>query len=200
MCANSEDSPASETETPQDLSEAQPVKRNARPGFQDMIDREVKSDRIKGSALFGEIVGFIAMSICLSFFVVHYTRDTGFFTDDFGGLEMSLLFGSGGFALSIIILRIMIRRKNMIRPLDVASIVVFVIAQAVLLSVFPFDFAHVGDALPSYLSWIVDWISDDLGAIILAIGIIGGIIGAIFVSIIFVSVRQKLKEDDFTQG
>jgi hypothetical protein len=199
MSTDSDGLPASETETPEEQGEAQPAKREVRSGFRDMIDREVKSDRIRGGAIVGEIVGFVAMSICLSFFVVHYTRDTGFFTDEFGSLEMALLFGSGGFAISLTALRIVIRRKNVIRPLDISNMGMFVIAQSVLLSVFPFDFAHIGDALPRYLSWTVDWISDDLGAIILAIGIVGGILGAIVVGFIYVNVRKQLQAEQALQ-
>jgi hypothetical protein len=163
--------------------------------FREMIDREVKADRIVGGALFGEIVALIVISSLLAFFVVHEVRDTGFYTDEFGALEKFLLFGAGAFAVFLIALRIVVRRKNIIRPLDFASLAMFVVAHLVLLSVFPFDFAYVGDALPRYLSWTVGWISDDIGAIILGFGAVGGTIGAIFTAVTYVSVRKRLKED-----
>ena len=166
--------------------------------FREMIDRETKNDKIVGGALFGEIAALVAISAILAFFVTHELRDTGFYTDDFGSLERFLLFGAGGFAVSLIALRIVVRRKNLIRPLDFASMVLFVVAHVVLLAVFPFDFAYVGDALPGYLSWTVSWISDDLGAILLALGAVGGTIGAAFIGVIYVHVKKRLEEPTTT--
>jgi hypothetical protein len=162
--------------------------------FREMIDKEVKNDRIEGGALYGEIAALILMSALLAFFVTHELRDTGFYTDEFGALEKSLLFGAGGFAVFLIALRVVVRRKNVIRPLDFASMILFVVAHIVLLSVFPFDFAYVGDALPGYLAWAVDWISDDMGAILLALGVIGGTVGSVFIAVIFVHVKKRLDE------
>ena len=167
--------------------------------FREMIDRETKNDKIVGGALSGEIAALVAISAILAFFVTHELRDTGFYTVEFGPLERFLLFGAGGFAVSLIALRIVVRRKNMIRPLDFASMIMFVIAHVVLFVVFPFDFAYVGDALPGYLSWTVGWISDDLGAILLALGAVGGTIGAAFIGVIFVHVKERLEEDTATQ-
>lgn len=162
--------------------------------FREMIDREVRNDRIRGGALFGEIAAFVAISALLAFFVVHELRDTGFYTDEFGPLEKFLLFGAGGFAVSIIALRVIVRRKNVIRPLDFASMMMFVVAHVALFVVFPFDFSYVGDALPGYLSWTVSWISDDLGAALLALGAVGGTVGAGFIGVTYVHVKRRLEE------
>ncbi len=166
--------------------------------FREMIDRETKNDKIVRGALFGPIAALVAISAILAFFVAHELRDTGFYTDEFGALEKFLLFGAGGFAVSRIALRIVVRRKNVIRPLDFASMMMFVVAHAVLLAVFPFDFAYVGDALPGYLSWTVGWISDDLGAVLLALGAVGGTIGAAFIGVIYVHVKKRLEEKPTT--
>lgn len=159
-----------------------------------MIDRETKNDKIVGGALFGEIAALVAISAIPACFVTHELRDTGFYTDEFGPLERSLLFGAGGFAVSLIALRIVVQRKNMIRPLDFASMMMFVVAHVVLLAVFPFNFAYVDDTLLGYLSWTVGWIADDFGAILLALGAFGGAIGATFIGVIYVHVRKRLKE------
>lgn len=167
--------------------------------FREMIDRETKNDKIVGGALFGEIAALAVISAILAFFVAHELRDTGFYTYEFGALEKFLLFGAGGFAVSLIALRVVVRRKNVIRPLDFASMIMFVVAHAVLLAVFPFDFAYVGDALPGYLSWTVSWISDDFGAILLALGAVGGTVGAAFIGVIYVHVKNRLEEEPATQ-
>ncbi|MGB2580939.1 MAG: hypothetical protein WBD03_00520 [Thermoplasmata archaeon] len=167
--------------------------------FREMIDKETVNDKIGGGALFGEIAALVAISAIFAFFIAHELRDTGFYTDEFGALEKFLLFGAGGFAVSLIALRIVIRRKNVIRPLDFASMIMFVVAHVVLLAVFPFDFTYVGDALPGYLSWTVSWISDDLGAVLLALGAGGGTIGAAFIGVIYVHVKKRLEESPTTQ-
>jgi hypothetical protein len=181
-----------ETVTPK--TQAEPEKQTAKPNwFDEMIDREIKNDRIVGGALVGEIVAFVFISALLSFFVAHELNDTGFYTDEFGGLEKFMLFGAGGFAVSLIGLRIIIRRKNLIRPLDAASLMFFVAAHAILLAVFPFDFAYVGDAMPRFLAWTVDWISDSMGAILLGLGVVGGSVGIVFTLVTYVNVRKRLE-------
>jgi hypothetical protein len=181
------------------VDEPEVPKKEEGAWFREMIDRETKNDKIVGGALFGEIAALVMISAILAFFVAHELRDTGFYTDEFGPLEKFLLFGAGGFAVSLIALRIVVRRKNLIRPLDFASMMLFVVAHSVLLVVFPFDFTHVGDALPGYLSWTVRWISDDLGAILLALGAVGGTIGAAFIGVIYVHVKKRLEELPATQ-
>ena len=181
-------------EEPASQAEPEPEQPKKTDWYRDMIEKEVKADRITGGSLVGEIVAFFVLSSVLAFFVVHELNDTGFYTDAFGALEKFLLFGAGGFAVALVVLRIIVRRKNVIRPLDIASLLFFVVAHAVLLSIFPFDFSYVGDALPSYLSWSVDWMSDTIGKALLALGVFGGTIGAVFTFITYVGVKKRLKE------
>ena len=190
----SEEQGAVEEPAHQAEPEPEPEQPKKTDWYRNMIDKEVKADRITGGTLVGEIIAFFDLSSVLAFFVVHELRDTGFYTDAFGALEMFLLFGAGGFGVALVVLRIIVRRKNVIRPLDVASLLFFVIAHAVLLSVFPFDFSYVGDVLPSYLSWCVDWMSDTIGRILLALGVFGGCVGAVFTFATYVGVKKRLKE------
>ncbi|HUV60752.1 MAG TPA: hypothetical protein VMW71_01105 [Thermoplasmata archaeon] len=155
--------------------------------------KEAKKDRLEGPNIIGEIAGLVFISSLLWFFVAHKLEDTGFYTDEFGTLEMTMLFSAGGFAVLLAALRIMIRRRNLLRPLDVASFLLFAIAHAVLLARFPFDFEYVADALPSFLQWTVGWMNDTVGAIILALGIVGGIVGAIVTLLTYLGVREELR-------
>jgi hypothetical protein len=190
----SEEQGAVEEQAHQAEPEPEPKQPKKTDWYRDMIEKEVKADRITGWTLVGEIVAFFVLSLILAFFVVHELNDTGFYTDEFGTLEKFLLFGAGGFAVALVVLRIIVRRKNIIRPLDVASLLFFVVAHAVLLAVFPFDFSYVGDALPGYLSWSVDWMSDTIGKILLALGVFGGTLGAVFTFATYVGVKRRLKE------
>jgi hypothetical protein len=154
---------------------------------------EAKKDRIEGPTIFGEIVALVFISSLLWFFAAHKLEDTGFYTDEFGTLEMAMLFSAGGFAVALAVLRIIIRRRNMLRPLDIASFALFAIAHAVLLARFPFDFEYVADTLPSFLQWTVGWMNDTIGAIILALGIVGGIVGAFVTLLTYLGVREELR-------
>jgi hypothetical protein len=135
----------------------------------------------------------VFISALLWFFVAHKLQDTGFYTDEFGPLEMTMLFSAGGFAVLLSVLRLTVRRRNMLRPLDVASFLLFALAHAVLLVRFPFDFEHVTDVLPSFLQWTVGWIDNAIGAVLLALGIVGGIIGAIVTLMTYIGVREELR-------
>jgi hypothetical protein len=155
--------------------------------------KEVKKDRIEGPNIIGEIAGLVFITSLLWFFVAHKLEDTGFYTDDFGALEMTMLFSAGGLAVLLAVLRIIIRRRNLLRPLDIASFLLFAVAHAVLLARFPFDFEFVADVLPSFLQWTVGWMNDTAGAIILALGILGGIIGAFVTLLTYLGVKEELR-------
>lgn len=161
-----------------------------------LVDRigkdSAKKDRVEGQDLIGEIVALVLMSFALWFFVAHKLKDSGFYTDDFGTLEMAALYSAGGFVVLLAFLRVLIRRRNMLRPLEIASFGLLSTAHAILLATFPFDFEHVGDVLPRALSWSVDWMSDTVGAVILALGIPGGIIGAVITAVIYIRVKKEL--------
>lgn len=167
--------------------------------LQKLGKREARKDRIVGSNLFGEIVAALFISTLLWFFIAHKLEETGFYTDDFGALEMSLMYSSGAFAVLLAVLRILVRRRNILRPLDVASFLLFSIAHAVLLISFPFNFDHVTAVLPGALEWTVGWISEPIGKLLLALGLVGGLIGAVFTLLIYLGARKELSEAPLQQ-
>ena len=153
---------------------------------------ESKKDRLAGQNLIGEFVAVFVLSCLLWFFVAHKLEGSGFFTDDFGSLEMFMVYFGGAFALLPVVLRILVRRRNVVRPVDVASMLFLSSAHAVLLASFPFDFEHVDAVLPSFLQWTVSWMSDSIGAAVLAIGLFGGLIAASFTFVIYIAVKREL--------
>lgn len=162
-------------------------------GWRDKIAREeARKDRLKGPALIGEFVAVLAVSALLWFFVAHKLQDTGFFTDEFGAVEMFFMYAAGAFALVPVILRLILRRRNILRPLDAVNLLFLSAAHAVLLASFPFDFEHVTAVLPGFLTWTVGWISDSVGTAILWLGLIGGLLGATFTMVVYIGVRRQL--------
>ena len=176
-----------------EISEAEPAPAPMR--WIDKIVRETaKKDTIKGSDLVGEFFGLAVMCIALWFFVAHKLNETGFYTDDFGTAEMFALYSAGAFGVSVAVLRIVVRRHNVVRPFEAASMVYLAAAHAVLLASFPFEFEHVSAVLPGSLEWIVGWMSNTFGKIILALGIPGGLLGAVLVTSLYFGVRRELQK------
>ena len=162
-------------------------------GWMDRIAKNsVKKDKIEGSDLIGEFVALVLMMAALWFFVAHKLNETGFYTEEFGGMEMFALYSAGAFTVFVAAVRIALRRHNIVRPLETASFVLLSVAHAVLLVRFPFDFDHVADVLPGALEWTVGWISETIGKVILALGIPGGIIAAAITMIIYFGVKKEL--------
>ena len=154
--------------------------------------QEARKDRLRGPNLVGEAVAAVFLSFMLWFFVAHKLEETGFYTEAFGSLEMFMLYSAGAFAIFVVAVRLILRRRNMVRPLDVVSLLLLSSAHAVLLASFPFDFQYVSDVLPSALQWTVGWMDDTIGKIILALGLIGGLIGAVFTTAIYFGVKTEL--------
>lgn len=127
----------------------------------------------------GEIVGIFFIALFAAFFVYHQTENTGFMTSDFG-LTASLFF-YGSFAATIMasIARAIIGRRDTTRPFELASNVFTAIAALWFLSAFPFNFAHLADALPSFMQFILSWITNEIGWLIILLTAIVSIAVAI---------------------
>ena len=127
------------------------------------------------------------------YFVAHQTGSTGFFTSRFNTLELLLFYGCP------IVERILFPalsglfgRKNLARLFDVFGLVFIAIAFTWLFVVFPFDFAHLADVLPSFLRFLVQWISNDIARVLMVLGIIVALVLAIYYAILYVLVRKEL--------
>jgi hypothetical protein len=57
--------------------------------------------------------------------------------------------------------------------------------------VFPFNFAHLGDLLPSSLQFLLSWIPNYLGRIILLLVGLGGLFNSVYTPVIYFSVRRE---------
>lgn len=127
----------------------------------------------------GEIVGIFFIALFAAFFVYHQTTNTGFMTPEFGLTATILFYGS--FALSILTsaARAVIGRRDRARPFELASNVFTAIAALWFLSAFPFNFAHLADALPSFMQFILSWITNEIGWVIILLTAIVSIAVAI---------------------
>jgi hypothetical protein len=167
------------------LSEIKP-----KDGFAGHAQSMAKKDVMKLSERTGEIIGIFCVLILLAFFISHQTSSTGFFTPKFGSLEKFLFYGSLSFGIITSIGKIVVGRKNPIRPLDAFGAVFSGIALLWLLNVFPFDFSHLSDILPDSLRAIVMWISNDIAKMLMIFGVIVSLIVAVYTIALYISIRQ----------
>jgi hypothetical protein len=156
-------------------------------------EKEAKKDVMKLSERAGELIGIFCILILLIFFITHQTSSTGFFTSKFGRLEQFLFYGSLSFGIITSIGKIIVGRKNAIRPLEAFGALFSFSALLWLLHVFPFDFTYLTDILPEFLQLITIWISNDIAKIFMIIGIAGSFVTALYILGLYVSIHQLEK-------
>jgi hypothetical protein len=165
-------------------------KNKTKGWFTRHAESEAKKDVIKLSARVGELIGIFCILILLIFFITHQTSSTGFFTSKFDNLEQFLFYGSLSFGIISSIGKIIIGRKNTIRPLEAFGAIFSCIALFWLLYIFPFDFSHLADFLPEILQLITMWISNGIVKIFMMIGIIGSLVTSIYIIALYVSIHS----------
>jgi len=129
--------------------------------------RKPDHERLRVSDRVGELVSILAMALVFSFFAYHQAAQTGFFTDAFGPTAM--LFVYGPIMLSVVapLIRSFSGRRNPARPMEAVTNLFSAVAAIWLLMVFPFTFAHLADALPTSLQFLLAWVTNDIGRIVL---------------------------------
>ncbi len=126
-----------------------------------------KTDRefLSISQRVGELISIVFMLLCFGFFLYHLVAQTGFFTDQFGAWEQFFFFGPMLLAVTAPFARAIIGRRNPARPLEVVTNLFMAAGAYWLLMVFPFNFAHLADALPGAFRFLLAWINNDIGRI-----------------------------------
>ena len=117
--------------------------------------------------------------------------ETGFFTTEFGRLEMLALYGPMVINLLPPIVRMLTGRRNPARLFEALTAVCLATGSLWLLTVFPFEFSHLADILPAGLQFTIGWISNGFARVILIFQVVLGPISLIANLAKFVSVRKK---------
>jgi hypothetical protein len=138
-----------------------------------------------------ELLFDAAMLVLLGFFAYHQLTRTGFFTAQFGALEMVCLYGPILVALAAPIDRVLTGWRNPARPFDVATYLCLAVGSLWLLIVFPFNFAHLTDVLPGAIRFVLAWITNDVGKLALLLQVILGPISALLTTWKYVSIRRR---------
>ncbi|NLT38555.1 MAG: hypothetical protein GXX95_10435 [Methanomassiliicoccus sp.] len=169
-------------------------------GWGRYVSKEADRDRLGLLERLGNVlVPIITVAVALMFLDVQ-AKDLGFFTSGFGTVEQLAFYGSLLFGMVPSLVRAIIGRRNLGRLMDIISSVVFITAGSYLLTVFPFDFPHLWEYLPTALEAILSWISNDMMKIFLTIAIVITAISTVYNIIMYWKVRRELRsrERDMT--
>lgn len=170
------------------LTEQEAVKK----WFATHVEKVAKKDKIPAGERWGNAFGAAAIIVGIWFFVIHQTRPTGFFTEDFGVVESALFYIALLFGVATSMSRMVIGRKNAVRPLEALSSAFTLVALVRLLVVFPFDFSHLADPLPRFLEFLLQWISGYVAPVLMVLGIIGSAATAAYNAVMYAFVRREL--------
>jgi len=155
------------------------------------VGEQTKKEVLTTAQRWGEVISVAVMLLVCGFFAYHQVAQTGFFTVKFGAVEMVCLYGPILLSLAAPVVRAGTGRRNPARPFEVVTNVFLAIAALWLLLAFPFNFAHLADALPSAIRFVLAWITNDLGKVVLILQIIVGIIWAFVTTVQYLSVRRR---------
>ena len=145
----------------------------------------------RNERVFGIAIVVVSVLMIL-YYVAHQTGSTGFFTTEFGTLEMIMLYGNLTAWIITGALEGIFSQRLLSRLFDVFGGVIFItISLAWLLAVFPFEFAYFADVLPDSLRFLVQWISNDIARGIMVLGIIILAIAAVYCPIGYKFVSLK---------
>ncbi len=134
--------------------------------------KQSQREKLSPSQRFGELVSIFIMFLFFGFFVYHLVANTGFFTAAFGPWEMFFFFGPMLLALTPPLIRASTGARQPARPLEALTNAFMAVGALWLLMVFPFEFAHLADALPAGLRFLLAWVNNDIGRIILILQLI----------------------------
>ena len=138
------------------------------------------------------IISMVGVVLLTSFFAYHQVAQTGFFTAQFGALEMLCLYGPILLSLIAPFARAVSGRRTPARPLEALTDVCMALAAIWLLRVFPFDFAHLADALPAPLRFSAAWVNDEIGRIVLLLQMVVGTLAALITMTIYFAVHLRM--------
>lgn len=128
-------------------------------------------ERLSAAQRFGEVVGIFFTGIMtllfFGFFVYHQAAGTGFFTAKFGLWEAILFYSPMALAFAAPLTRALTGRRNPGRLVEAMTNLVQAIAATWLVIVFPFNFAHLADALPITWRFALVWVSDDIARVMM---------------------------------
>jgi hypothetical protein len=128
--------------------------------------------------VFAMVFPILGLAIVFWFFNSHQRGNTGFFTEEFGQLEMLALFGPIVLSMIPPVVGASLGSRNTSRPWEMLANIALAIGSIWLFFVFPFNFEHLTDVLPVFMRFPFSWITDGIARIILALQVLVAILTA----------------------
>jgi len=167
--------------------------RSCRPSwFKAQAEREAGRDVLPMGERFGQVVGIVITGIVIAFFVIHQTRPTGFFTDEFGSFQAWLFYLILVLGVVPMLVRLVTSRRNQARLSEVVSMAVFFFGGLYLWLLWPFDFAHFAEPLPRALEPALDWVTDAIARWVMGVGVVASAVFAPYTLMLYAAVRKLL--------
>ena len=139
-------------------------------------EKSVNKDHLTPSQRVGELFSVQLLMLFLAFMLYHQLADTGFYTEDFRSVEKLCLYGPMLLAFLPPIIRAVGGGRNRARPYEAATNLSQALGSLWLVSIFPFEYAHLADALPKFLRFSLEWVTNDMARIVFIIMIVVGVI------------------------
>ncbi|AIC14612.1 hypothetical protein [Nitrososphaera viennensis] len=164
--------------------------------FSGWAEKEFNRDYLKRSERGGELVGVAAVGLIALFFYMHQAWSTGFFTSRFGPTEAFFFYGSIMAGIVGPLFRSATGRRNLSRLPEMIASVLWMVGAVWLLIVFPFNFAHLGDVVPTVLRFLLAWITNDIARVLFTLGALGGVVFTIVNASLYWKVDRLLRQHD----
>jgi hypothetical protein len=174
------------------ISPPQPTQQTPQTEQVQEDQRRTEKEYLTPGQAFGEVISLLISALIIGYFWRLWTIDAGFFTAAFQPPEQFWFFAPMLLGLAAPTVRLLVGRRNPARPFEIITDVFMVIGAIWLLRVFPFDFSHLGDALPGNLPALLNWVPNWLGRVGLALQLVGGTIGAIAATVQFMKVSLRI--------
>ena len=155
------------------------------------VSRWYVKDREKPGERVGNAFAIAAVALVTLYFISSQIDKTGFFTPSFGSLEALLFYLPVPLGIGVSLIRLSTGRKNPARPLDALDAFIIGLACLWFFVVFPFDFGHLGDLLPSQVQFLVNWIPNLLARAVLLIAGLASLINAVHTPMVYLTVRAE---------
>ncbi len=160
--------------------------------FEKHVRKEAEKDALTLPDRIGQLAGVVIGLLVAWYFLDLYNSGSEFYTSDFNDLDAILFFGIAILGVVPGLIKSIMGRKNIIRPLDVALSITILIAMVWFLYSFPFDFTYLSEGLPESLQFLIDWIGNEDAKLFMTIGIVINLILIPYTIALFYGVRRIL--------
>ena len=157
-------------------------------------EKEAQRDYIPKSARGGEMATLVGILLTALFFYAHQARSTGFFTPGFGASEAFMLYAAILLGMVGPVARMVTGSRNSARLPEMFGSMFWIFSSILLFFSFPFDFVQFGAVLPNFFRFFVSWITNDIARVLFAIGSVGGIVFTVVSAIMYLQVRNLLRQ------